>query len=149
MTKKELQITLTIKITWIVEVYTCNIYSQMLTSLWCQHNQQMKYIINEYLHSYLKTNYIALVITSHYLSLNCNLGIIGMNNNVMQLEFNIEKKWDCINIESLLLNMVLKSKSKINKKIIFSCHSWEWAKQILLWNCLMDNLWNLKLSYLN
>jgi len=35
-----------------------------------------------------------------------------MNNNVMQLEFNIEKKWDCINIESLLLNMVLKSKIK-------------------------------------
>jgi hypothetical protein len=95
-------------------VYTCNIYSQMLTSLWCQHKQKMKYIINECLHSYLRTNYIALVITSHYLSLNCNLSIIGMNNNVMQLEFNIEKKWDCINIESLLLHLVLKIKE--NKK---------------------------------
>jgi hypothetical protein len=35
-----------------------------------------------------------------------------MNNNVMQLEFNIEKKGDCINIGSLFLNMVLKNKIK-------------------------------------
>jgi len=82
----------------------------------------MKYIINEYLHSYLRTNYIALVITSHYLSLNCNLVIVGMNNNVMQLEFNIEMKWDCINIESLLLNMVLKNKIKMWKDNFFMPH---------------------------
>jgi hypothetical protein len=35
-----------------------------------------------------------------------------MNNNVMQLEFNIEKKWDCINIGSVFLNMVLKKEIK-------------------------------------
>jgi hypothetical protein len=54
----------------------------------------MKYIINEYLHFYLTTNYIPLVTISQYLWLNYNIVIIGMNNNVMQLEFNIEKKWD-------------------------------------------------------
>jgi len=70
-----------------ISVVTCPIYLQMLTSLWCQHNQQMKYIINEYVHSYLRTNYIPLVIISHYLWLNYNIVIIGMNNNVMQLEY--------------------------------------------------------------
>jgi hypothetical protein len=33
-----------------------------------------------------------------------------MNNNVMQLELNIEKKMRCINIEILVVNMVLKVK---------------------------------------
>jgi hypothetical protein len=48
-----------------------------------------------------------------------------MNNNVMQLEFNIEKKWDCINIGSVFLNMVLKKNKNKNKcaKTKFSCHT--------------------------
>jgi hypothetical protein len=52
---------------------------------------------------------------SHYLSLNYNLLTRGMNNNVMQmqLELNIEKKWD-INIENLVVNMVLKK--RVQKK---------------------------------
>ncbi len=64
------------------------------------------------------------MITSHDLSLNCFLVIIGMNNNVMQLESNIEKKGDCINIGSLFLDMVLNFfKNKIKcEKTNFSCH---------------------------
>ncbi len=50
-----------------LSVVTCNVESQMLASLRCQHNQQMKYIINEYFHSYLRTNFIPLVVISHYL----------------------------------------------------------------------------------
>jgi hypothetical protein len=47
--------------------------------------------------------------------------------------------------------MVLKKNKNKNKcaKTKFSCHTWKWAKQILVWNCPRDNLWNLKLSYLN
>jgi hypothetical protein len=43
----------------------------------------------------------------------------------MQLEFNIEKKGDCIYIGSLFLDVVLKNKLKQNKseKTNFSCHT--------------------------
>jgi hypothetical protein len=48
-----------------------------------------------YLHFYLRINFISLVVISHYLWLNYNLVMRGMNNNVIQMNFelNIEKKW--------------------------------------------------------
>ncbi len=32
------------------------------------------------------------------------------------------------------------------RKDTFSCLTWEWAKHILTWNCLGDNLWITKLK---
>jgi hypothetical protein len=56
-------------------------------------------------------------------------------------------------IESLLVNMVLEKKIKIQiwKDLISCLFTWEWTKHIPIWNCPSDNydLWNLTLSYLN
>jgi len=60
-------------------------------------------------------------------------------------------------IEIFLMNMVFKMKTlkrqKLKKTPYHASSLGEWAKHILVWNCPMmmriDNLWNLKLSYLN
>jgi hypothetical protein len=51
-------------------------------------------IYNKWIHFYLRNNFIPLGIISNYFSLNYNLVIRGMNNDLMQmqLELNIEKK---------------------------------------------------------
>jgi hypothetical protein len=41
------------------------------------------------------------------------------------------------------------SKTQIWKDTFQCLFTWEWIKQILLWNYSMYDLWNLKLSYLN
>jgi hypothetical protein len=59
-------------------------------------------------------------------------------------------------IQNLLLNMVLEKKNflktQIQKYTIPCIFTWEWAKQIRVWNCPIHNdndLWNLKFSDLN
>jgi hypothetical protein len=40
-------------------------------------------------------------------------------------------------------------KHKAEKKILLFLFIWELAKHIMVWNCPKDDIWNLKLSYLN
>jgi hypothetical protein len=58
----------------------------------------------------------------------------------------LHKYWKCIPEYGVGKK---EKKKKECEKTKFSCHTWEWAKQILVWNCPRDNLWNLKLFYLN
>jgi hypothetical protein len=123
-----------------------------------KHTKQTHYL-NRWTVRFMAQSYNVITISQQIRVLHTELELNWIRtqlNSIQQLDYSTELNWIRFNsqkmrcklrdgIENLLVNMVLWIQL-LNWKETFPClFSWEWAKQIPVWNCPSDycSLWNL------